>query len=227
MAVPDDTPTPTLADLQRTAAVFNGYRGVDDTWLRLLAQAAPGLDLARAEHRALLLRWLNSWGCRIRYPRDGEPAPFDAGAAHWWQTWNPSLPPPAVSIARLSDEQIDAIGSAYAALAALEVSTGRSRRTLGPTAAAKAMYALRPAAVMPWDAAIAQHLYGVRDGAAFARHQHLGRRWAGALLKRAGVEEDAMRALIGRPTVSLAKILDEYLYLTLTRAGHSASIGKE
>jgi hypothetical protein len=215
--VPDDTPT--LAALQRTAAVFNGYTGVDDTWLRLLEAAAPGLDLARADHRALLLRWLNSWGCRIRYPREGEPAPFDVGAAQWGGRWGSALP--SASLARLSDRDIDAVGAAYAALAALEVSVGRSRRTLGPTAAAKALYALRPAAVMPWDAAIAQHLYGVRDGAAFAEHQRLGRRWASAVVAESGAEEDAVPGLVGRPTVSLAKILDEYLYVTITRSDHA------
>ncbi len=72
---------------------------------------------------------------------------------------------------------------------------------------------------MPWDAAIAQRLYGVRDGAAFARHLELGRSWARAALEEGGGQGEAtLCAEIGRPGVSLAKILDEHLYVTITHA---------
>jgi hypothetical protein len=205
---------PRLADLQRAAAVFNAFGNVDASWLNLVAATTPGIDLSRAEHRTLLLRWLNSWGCRLRYPRPGEPAPFDTGVTAWWRSWRAGLP--AASLARLSDGAIDAAAAAYAALAAVAVTVGRPRRTLGPTAAAKALYALRPESIMPWDAAIAARLYRARDAAAFARHLRLGRDWASAVVAEAGGDETAVPALVGRSTVSLAKILDEYLYVTIT-----------
>jgi hypothetical protein len=198
---------PDLAALRRTADIFNGYANVDVSWHRFVDDTAPGVDLARPEHRALLLRWLNSWGCRIRYPREGEPAPFDDGIAAWWKAHSGALP--TVELARLSDVDIDALGAAYADLAAVAVSAGRVRRTLGPTAAAKALYALRPTAVMPWDAAIAARLHGARDAAAFAAHQRLGRGWARSL-------PPDTPALVGRGAIPLAKVLDEHLYVTLT-----------
>jgi len=216
--VPYDPPN--LADLHRTATVFNGFSNVDTTWLRLAETTKPAIDHARADHRELQLRWLNSWGCRIRYPREGEPAPFDTGISAWWDSWQSSLPP--VSLARLSDAEIDAAAGAYGALAAVEVSSGRTRRTLGPTAAAKALYALRPEGIMPWDAAIAVELHGQRDGAAFGRHLRLGRTWAAAILAESGADEAALPELVGRPAISLAKILDEYLYVTITMPGQSA-----
>jgi len=218
--VPIDAPG--LADLQRTAMIFNGFPNVDRSWHRLVEQTAPAVDLGRAEHRALLLRWLNSWGCRIRYPREGEPAPFDEGVAAWWRRWGPELP--AAALATLADEEIALLGDAYAGLVAVEVSAGPVRRTLGPTAAAKALYALRPNAIMPWDAAIAAALHGGRDGPAFAAHQRLGRQWAAAVLAEAGVEERRLAALVGRPRISLAKILDEYLYVSVTM---SAAVSRE
>jgi hypothetical protein len=105
-----------MADLRRTAAVFNGFSNVDGSWLRLIADTEPMIDLALAEHRTILLRWLNSWGCRIRYPRSGEPTPFDSGIAQWWRTWQPALP--QVIIAQLTDTDIKGIGDAYDDLAA-------------------------------------------------------------------------------------------------------------
>ena len=214
---------PGLADLQRTAAVFNGFPNADRSWLRLVEQTAPAVDLSRAQHRALLLRWLNSWGCRIRYPRDGEPAPFDDGVAAWWERWGPALP--AAALAALADDDIARLGDAYAGLAEVEVSAGPARRTLGPTAAAKALYALRPNAIMPWDAAIAATLHGGRDGPAFAAHQRLGRRWAVAVLAETGIEERRLAALVGRPQISLAKILDEYLYVRVTMSAAATREG--
>lgn len=223
-----------MTDLRRAAEVFTGFAGVDASWLALAAATsggraadadpaaviAPALDLSRSDHRTLLLRWLNSWGCRIRYPREGEPAPFDSGVADWWQDWHAVLPDG--DLATLPDPVIEQTAAAYAALAAVQVSAGAVRRTLGPTAAAKALFALRPHAVMPWDAAIAARLHGARDAASFARHLRLGRHWSQAVLAETGLPAAAVAALVGRPAMPLAKILDEYLYVTVSMRGTAA-----
>ncbi|MEU7534662.1 MmcQ/YjbR family DNA-binding protein [Streptomyces narbonensis] len=205
---------PTFADLRATAQVFNGFTGVDRSWLALRERTHPGLDPARVDHRDALLRWLNSWGCRIRYPRAGEPAPFDTGLAGWWATWSDTLP--RGTLAGLDDVAVAAFGRAYGDLVTLPVTTGRSVRSLGPTAAAKALYALRPEAIMAWDAAIAERLHGTRDAAAFTRHLILGRDWARAVLAETGATEAALPGLVGRPDVPLSKILDEFLYVRLS-----------
>ncbi|EME60818.1 hypothetical protein [Amycolatopsis decaplanina] len=211
-------PLPPLAELRRAAEVFNGFANADTTWLRLLEATSDqrgqsAIDLSQSAHRTILLRWLNSWGCRIRYPREGEPAPFDDGVRTWWETWGNSLP--SADLVDLTDAGIDIAAKAYADLSGVVVSAGRARRTLGPTAAAKALYALRPNTIMPWDAAIAAALHGARDGAAFGRHLRLGRTWAAAVIAEAGEDGAEIPALMGRP-VSLAKILDEYLYVAFT-----------
>jgi hypothetical protein len=205
---------PTLDRLAHSVGVFNGYANVDRTWHEFVAQTAPGPDLDRPDHRRLLHRWLNSWGCRIRYPRDGEPDVFDTGTAAWWDTFGAVLPAGPLRLA--GDADLAILGEAYAALAAAPAGP---RRTLGPTAAAKALYALRPDTVMPWDAAIAAGLHGARDGAAFTRHLALGRAWAAALVAETGVEDAALPAHLGRPGISLAKILDEYTYVHITLQG--------
>ncbi|WP_223835835.1 MmcQ/YjbR family DNA-binding protein [Streptomyces venezuelae] len=208
-AAPPLPPAPSLAELSASAEVFNGFAGADRSWQALREETGHALDLSLAAHRTALHRWLNSWGCRIRYPREGEPDTFGAGLAAWGERHTLAHTP----LARLTPREISRFAAAYEELAALPI----GRRSLGPTAAAKALYALRPDSVMPWDAAIAQRLYGVRDGAAFARHLELGRSWARAALEEGGgLGEAALCARIGRPGVSLAKILDEHLYVTIT-----------
>ncbi|WP_328789623.1 MmcQ/YjbR family DNA-binding protein [Streptomyces sp. NBC_00273] len=210
-AAPPLPPAPSLAELRASAEVFNGFAGVDRSWQALREETGGALDLSLAAHRSALHRWLNSWGCRIRYPREGEPDAFGAGLAAWWGRHALAHAP----LARLTPREISRFAAAYEELAALPI----GRRSLGPTAAAKALYALRPDSVMPWDAAIAVRLHGVRDGAAFARHLELGRSWARTALEEGGgLDEAALCAEIGRPGVSLAKILDEHLYVTITHA---------
>lgn len=133
-------------------------------------------------------------------------------------------PPPAADAAvPAHPREIARFARAYEELAALPI----GRRSLGPTAASKALYALRPDSVMPWDAAIADRLHGVRDGAAFARHLETGRTWARAALAEAGgPDERTLCAGIGRAGVSLAKILDEHLYVTITYAAGRQGPGR-
>ncbi|MGE7391623.1 hypothetical protein ACQKM2_39745 [Streptomyces sp. NPDC004126] len=64
----------------------------------------------------------------------------------------------------------------------------------------------------------AARLHGARDERAFGRHLRTGRAWARAALAESGLDEDALTAALGRPGLPLAKVLDEYLYVTL---GHS------
>jgi hypothetical protein len=210
------TPTlaaPTRDRLARSVAVFNGFANVDRTWHEFVDRTAPGIDLDRPDHRQLMRRWLNSWGCRIRYPRDGERDAYDDATAAWWDRFGTALPSGLLRLT--TDDDLTALGAAYAALAAAPAGP---TRTLGPTAAAKALYALRPETVMPWDAAIAVALHGARDGAAFTRHLRLGRSWAAALSAELGADDAAIPALLGRPGISLAKILDEYTYVCITRS---------
>jgi hypothetical protein len=210
---------PTVDDLRRTAVVFNGYSNVDRSWWALAAATAPAMDLADPAHRTILLRWLNSWGCRIRYPREGEPSLFDTGVADWWQAFGHSLP--SADLERLTDAEIGALADAYAGMAGIAVAPPPRGRTLGPTAAAKALYALRPRTVMPWDAAIAAQLYGGRDRDAFDRHLRQGRAWAATVRAEWGGDAGDLPTAIGRPGISLAKILDEYCYVSVTRHGRA------
>ncbi|HEX5495820.1 MAG TPA: hypothetical protein VFX70_14710 [Mycobacteriales bacterium] len=205
---------PTLAALRRTVQVVDGLAGMDRSWREFVRDTRPGVDLGRPEHRASLLRWLNRWGCRIRLPRPGEPAVFDHGVEAWWERRGAALP--TASLPMLDDAAIAVLCAAYVDLVAVPVTAGARVRTMGPTAAAKTLYAIRPDTVMLWDEAIAIRLHGSRDGAAFAAHLRLGRAWAAAVAAEAGVAADALPALLGRP-VSLAKILDEYCYVTITR----------
>jgi hypothetical protein len=211
-------PGPTLDELRAVLAGPGALGGSDRSYDVLVAATAPAIDPARRAHRAALHRWLNAWGCRIRYPQPGEPDRFDRSLAGWWRRRAATLGPVHEPLAALSDDDVEVIADAFADLsaAAIAVDARGHARTMGPTAAAKCLYALRPRSVMPWDLKIAQRLHGGRDRDAFAGHLHLGRRWAQGLLANPGLDEPALLTDLDRSGATLAKVLDEYCYLRYT-----------
>lgn len=213
---------PTLETLRAAVLDFGGYAKPDAAWETLRGVTAPELDPARAAHRKALHAWLNAWGCRIRYPRPGEPDVFDAGIGAWWARWGARLPDPGTSIVDLTDDEITTIGEGYTELAAAIIA--QPRRSLGPTATSKLFYALRPVTLMPWDEMIANTLHGrERDGSAFAAHQRLGRDWGRRLLAEAGTGESGLAEAFGCPGRSLVKMLDDYCYIVFTRDARAAA----
>ncbi|MEU4832222.1 hypothetical protein [Streptosporangium sp. NPDC023615] len=215
-AAPDAGPD--LERLRAAVGAFARYGAADRSWERLLAATGPRVDPALPAHRRALLTWLNAWGCRLRYPREGEHDVFCAGTAAWWERRREDLPAPGVTLATLGDAGIDVLGACYAELSAMPATPGARPRSLGPTAATKLLHALRPEALMPWDAAIADALHGSRTADAYRAHLRLGREWARRLLAEAGLGEQALAAELGRPGRPLAKMLDDYCYLTFTVA---------
>lgn len=208
-----------LAQVRSAVHVFGNLGRPDRSYAAFLEATRPRLDLACPAHREPLQRWLNAWGCRIRYPRPGEPDHFGGAVASWWARVQDDianlLDEP---LASLTSAHVNALGAAYEDLSRVTVAvTGRRVfRTMGPTAASKSLYALMPRTVMPWDAAIAHGLHGGRDGAAFVRHLESGRHWANQILAESGLEEDELVSELGRPGSSLAKVLDEYCYVHFT-----------
>ncbi|MFF3437248.1 hypothetical protein [Streptosporangium sp. NPDC002721] len=209
---------PDLEGLRTAVGEFARYGAADRSWERLLLATGPEVDPALAAHRRALLVWLNAWGCRLRYPREGEHDAFCAESAAWWERWRERLPGRDAALAALGDAEIDVLGECYADLSAMRATPGPRPRSLGPTAASKMLHALRPRALMPWDAAIADALHGARTADAYRAHLRAGREWARRLLSETGLDEQALAVELGRPGRPLAKMLDDYCYLAFTAA---------
>ncbi|MFN8234149.1 MAG: hypothetical protein U0V56_12010, partial [Actinomycetota bacterium] len=89
----------------------------------------------------------------------------------------------------------------------------------GETAASKALYALRPQAVPPWDAPMrAAFGWGDTHEATFIRYLALSRDALIGLSARLGVPVDALPRALGRPRSSPARLVDEYLWMRIASA---------
>ncbi len=155
-----------------------------------------------------------------RVSRHGDDVFADSLASRW-RGFKDVLPPYSDGLAHLTDVQLrlvsDAYGDLYVRQAAIS-KTGRPRR-VGPTAAAKMLYFVRPAAVTAWDNAISLRTGGGRDEAAFLKHLTTCRAWATSLEaegRQLGLQPREIGPYLNRPASSVAKLIDEWLYATIT-----------
>jgi hypothetical protein len=208
---------PSLDDLIAELQAERTDPRYDQTVRRFLDEVDGTVDLRQAGHVAGLRRWLNAWGCRIAYP-DEFADPFAETIADWWPRWQGRFPTDGVELADLSDADLSAFAGAFAELAAGPAAVNRrgTVRRFGPTAASKAIWVLRPAAVAPWDYRIAATTTGGRrDAGGYEEHQRVLRRWARSL--RAGHPGVDIPEAVGRPDSTVARVLDEWCYLSFTR----------
>jgi hypothetical protein len=220
--VPPQRPPPARPTLDTLRVVLPAYGARFDRTLAAARSAiGPTCNPADPAHAMNLRTWLNKWLGRIRVPQAGEDDPFVSSLADWWMNAKGRLPLADQTLAHLTDTELGGIVDAYVDLApraAARSPQGRTRR-FRPTATAKVLYFLRPNAVTAWDNAIARTVE-IGEGEAFYRHLVRARSWAQALVDESaqrGIAESDIGLSIGRPESSVAKLIDEWLYQTVTR----------
>lgn len=213
----------TLTREQVAAALraFGASAGAETSLIVLRDATHPAIDLSVRAHRDALLRFLRAWGCR--HLRRDDTGRSSRALASWWRRFGPTLPPATAPLADLDDAQLAALGRAYAALARSPAAfrTGRDGDvsvSFGDTAAAKALFAIRPQAVPPWDEPMRKAFgWGRVDAEEYATFLAAVRGSLIGLARRLGVEPSALPAALDRPTSSPAKIVDEFLWIRITR----------
>ena len=209
-----------LDDLRKRVGEYKIATDYDGSLNILRRRVGATLRLDSADHRTAVLAWLRQWGCR---GLDLASEMTSAGALlAWADAWVPHLPESARSLTELSPDEIVTVAIAYGQLASAVAGVrhrarGDSEVTFGPTAAAKTMYALRPNACAPWDGPIRYGLGLSENDAAYRSYLQLV---GHALIKtadRAGVAVEKLPRLVGRPDSSPPKLIDEYLWMRITR----------
>lgn len=204
--------------LQDYAAV-TGY----DVAFHQLVHAAEGeLDLREGGHRAAVVNWLRTWGCRhLRRAGDEEAAALLGG---WWEEWAPTLPDAGAMLTELDEPALAAAEHAFEALRGARVvgrgagSGGRDVQVVfGDTAAAKTMFVARPLAYLPWDEATRLSFGWWGGGAAFCELQRLAATALSGLARRLEVPVAELPDQLGRPMSTPPKLVDEFLWVRISR----------
>jgi len=200
---------------------FGAGAGVDASLSRLREKTGDEIDLLSDSAREALLEWLRSWGCR-HLRRTDTPRTSEA-LLSWWTDWGSRLPAVDADLTELSGSEIGALAAAYEALARRPAAGRSSSRgevevTFGDTAAAKALFAIRRNAVPPWDAPIRRSFGWTRvDADRFGQFLVATSDALRGLAARLGVDARDLPTLLGHPQVTPVKLVDEYLWIRVTR----------
>ena len=209
------------AAIVRLLAGFDPAGSADRSLDAFRGAVGVRVDLERAAHRRALLGLLRSWGCR--HLRTADDAMSSRALAAWWRQHRGSLAGPRRHIVELRAAEVQGAARAFGALASRAAARrasphGEVTVTFGGTAASKVMFALRPLAFPPWDVGIVR-AFGWRSPAAAEYGVYLEGAASAldALAARLNVAIDDLPRALGRPSSSPAKLVDEFLWLRLTR----------
>jgi hypothetical protein len=212
-----------LEDVRAKLAAFAAITGDDRRSRELLDATGGGVDLSLAAHRDALVTWLRQWGCR--HLRRADHVRSSRALLAWWRGHASDIPAWDLTLDRLDPAALASAGRAHVALAGSRAARRRHGDrevdvVFGDTAAAKAMFALRPHVFPPWDQPIrAAFGWTGRDAAHYEAFLGMAKDALEGLARRAEVPVDDLPTALGRPASSPAKIVDEYLWITLTRQG--------
>ena len=208
--------------IQRCLANYAAVTGYDAALIRLYQVtqgAAP--DLMINAHRIAVLDWLRGWGCR--HLRKTDTSRTSQVLLEWWEMWNQYVPGHGVQLTDMTNQQLSNAGEAYEGLR-VAPAAGRSLRSghvdvlFSDTAAAKTMFVVRPEAFLPWDKPIRLAFGWTGGGAAY---QDFLVRVSAAILglaSRMQTPPEQLPTLLNRPNSTPAKIIDEYLWVKITRS---------
>jgi hypothetical protein len=213
-----------LAELAFACYVYGQMTDYDDSYLDFLKRTSPHLDLRKEQHRKALLDWLNDWGCR-QFAID-----YHGLASEEIHSWYKDLGDGLFSLDKtlleFSDDDFASAEVAYAKLVNITASKralrggGETTVQFGPTGTAKILFALRPNALVPWDEPIRSNFHFVGSPDHYASYLRLVRENLEELAEACasnGHRISGLPQLLGRPKSSLAKLIDEYFWVTVSR----------
>jgi hypothetical protein len=184
----------------------------------------PELDFHSNDHLTALLKWLNAWGCRqfaTSYHEDAKKK-----LSEWHNEVDSQIFDHDKTILNLTEEDFNIVEKVYGTLVNKTASWRNAangnlvRVEIGPTGASKILFAWRPQVFIPWDSFMRDK--GKFDGSARSYVVYL-RKTQEQLLelsnecRNAGFEIADLPSKLGRPGLSLTKLMDEYSWVTITR----------
>jgi len=213
-----------LSDLAFTSYIFERMTDYDRSYKLFLKSTSPEINLKSDLHLSALLKWLNAWGCRQFSTDYHELAAKEI--KEWNEEFNQHLISKDATILTLAEDDLQLIENAYKSLSNRTASYRKlprerqARIEVGPTGAAKILFALRPNALIPWDDAMRKHFH--LDGSSSGYRQFLGRvkKYVKEISRECNhnsFELSELPSRLGRPDSSITKLMDEYFWVTITR----------
>lgn len=195
----------------------------DRSYFDFLAKVDHDLDLTDTDHRQALITWLNQWGCR-QFSRECHELASNE-IFQWYLDCKDMLPEKDTDLHLMSSHEIELVSKAFAKLAGKTAchKTRGSKTvsvTIGPTGAAKILFALRPNSLVPWDEPIRAELKLDASGRSYSRFLSDIKGKLCELesqCKTQGFSLHDLPTQLNRPDSTTPKLIDEFYWVTFTK----------
>lgn len=211
-----------LYEIAVSSYLFCQVSEYDKTYQSFRETVGAKLRLSHKENVYALLDWLNDWGCRqfMRAPKQRIRAVKSIQL--WYENYYKKLPPHRTTIEKMTDKQITNAVEAYADLSERIASKRKNgiKVRIGDTGASKILFALRPAALPPWDKPIREKISNNSSKASYGEFIYDIRNAVDALSKECKFHKFKLEMLpqkLKRKNTTVLKLIDEYYYIKHTQ----------
>lgn len=208
------TASMSLLDLSFTTFVYATTSHFDSSLEELRSAYGEVPDLSDPKVVEYVLSWLRKWKCRnfeLNHQR------LSVASIVKWNSDNKALLDDVPKdLSQIDDSSLRVVAKLFDDLSDAMATPAKR---VGPTAASKIIYLLKPSALPPWDEPIRAQLRHSGNGKSYADYVRSCRRIAEALNEQCLKEGLDLETLIshGRTRkIGVAKALDEYYWTTIT-----------
>jgi len=213
----------TLGKLAVAGLLYNSLTPYNNSLVNFRSATGDRIDLTIQEHLDALMEWLNDWGCR--HLSEDQHQVASQSILDWYQTNCATLFNEKTPLWQLEGQEIETAANAYGSLKD-RIGARRSRYgndsevRIGPTAASKVLFAIRPKALMPWDEAMRISFECNGSPESYLKYLITIRNlcsYIGDLCSNKGFQIDDLPQKLGRPNSTVLALANEYIWITETR----------
>jgi len=209
-----------LYQLAFSSYVYTNMTGYDRTYKELVDNTGNRVNLYEVQHRRFIIKWLNSWGCRqfaLEYHNQASKSILE-----WYKRFANKIIASNKDLLMANEQDISDVCESYEALSRSFASyrEGQIRVNIGPTGAAKLLFALRPKILPPWDHPIRRELGFDGRKESYERFLYHTKKQLNNLSRQCeehGFHIQDLPKKLGREDVTLPKLIDEYYWLVITK----------
>ena len=214
----------TYEELKITSYLYKTF-SKDDEHYKIIVDNIS-LDLTKKDDIENVLKFLRSWGCRqfIKEKEDQEKS--ENALKKWFITYGSYLPSHDELLVNTSDKDINSYEKLFDDLMNSEASTKCKKQnkpisnTFGPVGAAKTLFALRRNTFRPWDNPIIKELQFGKNGKSYCEYLITVKKNLVELqdtCNQKGIDFTNLPKIFGRENSSMPKLIDEYLWVSITQ----------
>lgn len=210
----------TLQELRITSYLFTKFSNYDENYVDI---SAKNFDLEKKDDLNTILTFLRNWGCRQFKKTDNNLSA--RSLKMWYKKISSILPKQNNLLVDTSDKKIKSYTALFDDLMNSTASVRNRKENdvdtkVGPVGAAKTLFALRKNFFPPWDNPIINNLDLSKNGEGYCKYLILVKTKLLTLKDYCdtnSIDFYSLPTMLGRPHTSLAKLADEYLWVSITR----------